>query len=145
MKSRTHLLMGLAACLPLLAQEHDHNAATGPTSVILLPREVEMRLAVKFLPKPLHAAAAVMVLEKGACTRAKAGSNPFTCLVSRRGGLFYPVCFDEQGTRTILPAFVGDTVLSLQSQSRTAVVAKIAEGFANGKYVPPASPICSLP
>lgn len=79
-----------------------------------------------------------MVLEGGAYVKAKPGSNPFTCMVSRRGGNFYPVCFDEEGTRTILPAYVDDAVMHLKGMPAGEVEKQLAKGFADGKYQPPA-------
>jgi len=56
-------------------------------------------------------------------------TNPFTCFVSRRGGNFYPVCFDEEGARTILPAYVDDAVLRLKGASDAEVEHQLADGF----------------
>jgi len=66
--------------------------------------------------------------------------NPFTCFVSRRAGNVYPVCFDEEGARTILPAFADDAVLRLKGASHDAVAQAIAKGFEDGRYRPPARP-----
>jgi len=105
--------------------------------VITLPRDLEMRLAVNALPKELRDGASVLVLESGGYTRARTGTNPFTCMVSRRGGNLYPVCFDEEGTRTILPEFVDDAVLRLKGATEEQVSRRIADGFEQGKYRPP--------
>jgi hypothetical protein len=99
-----------------------------------------MRLAVNALPKDLRGGASVLVLEAAGYTKVKAGTNPFTCMVSRRGGNFYPVCFDAEGTRTILPAFADDASLRLAGASDQEVEHKMAEGFESGKYRPPAAP-----
>ena len=72
--------------------------------------------------------------------KARTGTNPFTCLVSRRGGNFYPVCFDEEGSRTILPAFADDAVLRLKGASDAEVECQLAAGFEEGRYRPPARP-----
>ena len=80
----------------------------------------------------------MLVLESTGYTKAHQGSNAFTCLVSRRGGNLYPVCFDEEGTRTILTAFADDAVLRLKGSSDEEVERTIAKGFEDGRYRPPA-------
>jgi len=108
--------------------------------VIMLPRDLEVRLAVNALPEPLRAGASIRVLEPSGYIDAKRGANPFTCIVSRRGGNLYPVCFDEEGTRTILPAYEDDAMLRLKGATDAEVERKLAEGFADGHYRPPARP-----
>src|SRR5262249_7647876 len=66
--------------------------------------------------------------------------NPFTCMVSRRGGNFYTVCFDEEGTRTILPAFADDAVMRLNGAGEQEIERRLADGFEQGRYRPPARP-----
>ncbi len=121
------------------AGAHHHAAAVG-TKVITLPRDLEMRLAVNALPKDLRDGASVLILEASAYVKARAGSNPFTCMVSRRGGNFYPVCFDEEGARTILPAFADDAVSRLKGTSEQEIDRQIADGFEAGRYRPPSRP-----
>jgi len=58
----------------------------------------------------------------------------------RRGGNFYPVCFDEEGTRTILPAFPDDATLRLKGASDQEIEREIAGGFEQGKYRPSSRP-----
>lgn len=123
--------------VPPGAPSHEHQSHGGG-KVILLPRDLEMRLAVNALPKTLRDNASVMVLEPGGYVLAKTGSNAFTCIVSRRGGNFYPVCFDAEGTRTILPAFADDAVLRLKGASSEEVDQMMAKGFEDGRYRPPA-------
>ena len=132
-------MMLLAAAAFAAAQsDHQHNATGG--KVITLGRELEMKLAVNALPKDLREGATVLVLESAGYAKARAGTNPFTCMVSRRGGNFYPVCFDEEGTRTILPAYIDDAVMRLKGESEEQIERKIADGFESGKYRPPARP-----
>jgi hypothetical protein len=109
-------------------------------AVRLVPRDLETRLAVNALPKDLRDGAAVLVLGSNGYTKVRSGRNPFTCLVSRRGGNFYPVCFDEEGTRTILPAFADDAVLRLKGATEQEIERQLADGFEQGKYRPPARP-----
>lgn len=141
LRSAGLLLSFAALSVSLFAQapaEHNHNATGGP--VIPLPRDLELRLAVNALPKPLRAGATVRVLEGSAYVEAVHGANPFTCIVSRRGGNFYPVCFDQEGTRTILPAYEDDVTFRLKGMSSAEVESQLAQRFADGRYRPPARP-----
>ena len=118
--------------------EHNHNAQGG--KVLLLPRDLEIRLAVNALPKELRDGATVLVLGSDGYVKVRSGTNPFTCIVSRRGGNFYPVCFDEEGTHTILPAFADDAVFRMNGSTEQEIERKLAEGFATGRYRPPSRP-----
>lgn len=133
----------VAACLFFAAalcafEDHNHNASGG--RVITLPRDLEIRLAVNALPKELRAGASVLVMEPGGYVEAHHGTNAFTCIVSRRGGNFYPVCFDEEGTRTILPAFAEDALLRLKGATDEEVEKQMAMGFEQGRFRPPVRP-----
>ncbi|HMF95199.1 MAG TPA: hypothetical protein VKE96_12925 [Vicinamibacterales bacterium] len=109
-------------------------------SVRLLPRDLETRLAVNALPKELRTGASVLVLESAKYEKVVQGTNAFTCMVSRRGGNLYPVCFDEEGTRTILPEFADDALLRLKGANDKEIEMEIARGFAEGRYRPPSRP-----
>jgi len=132
----------IAACLSiwaLQAQTHESQHESGGKAM-LLPRDLEIRLAVNALPKELRDGAAVLALEESGYVKVRPGANPFTCIVSRRGGNFYPVCFDEEGTRTILMAFMDDAVLRLKGVGDAEIERRIADGFEQGRYRPPARP-----
>jgi hypothetical protein len=123
------------------SQENEHaghNQRSG--KVLMLPRDLELRLAVNALPPHLREGAGILVLTVSGYVKTKDASNPFTCIVSRRGGNLYPVCFDEEGSRTILPAFMDDAALSLKGFSGEEVERNIADGFAAGRYRPPSRP-----
>ena len=134
-------LLFVSLASPSFCQEsgaHDHSAKGG--KVIQLARDLEIRLAVDALPMHLRDKAGVWVLSDTGYVKVKDASNPFTCIVSRRGGNFYPVCFDEEGAHTILPAFMDDAALRLKGASDEDTERQIAEGFASGKYRPPSKP-----
>lgn len=127
----------LSAASASARTEQTQGAPTAVPRVTLLPRDLEERLAVDALPASLRDEATILVLEEHRYVRARQGRNPFTCLVSRRGGNLYPVCFDAEGTATILRAYVDDTVLRLQGKSPDDVERAMAKGFEDGRYRPP--------
>ncbi|MGC2662203.1 MAG: hypothetical protein WA324_29935 [Bryobacteraceae bacterium] len=132
------MLSALLTALGLAQEVHNHDSPGG--KVFLIPRDLEMRLAVNALPKSLRDDASIMVLEKSGYVMAKTGANPFTCMVSRRAGNFYPVCFDKEGSSTIMQEFADDSVMRLNGMSNDEVERKLADGFASGKYRPPSKP-----
>lgn len=142
MGNSVYALTAILIGLPVAAQEpaaaHDHNSKGG--KVILLARDLEMRLAVDALPPHLREGAGILILGETGYVKVKDASNAFTCIVSRRGGNFYPVCFDEEGTRTILPAYMDDATWRLKGESAESVERRLADGFAQGSYRPPARP-----
>ena len=135
-------LLAALLTVPLAAQtdqtRRDHNQQGG--KVFVLPRDLEIRLAINALPKDLRDGAAVLVLESTGYASVRQGTNPFTCIVSRRGGNFYPVCFDEEGTRKILTAFADDAVMRLKGATDDEIEKRLAEGFEQGRYRPPLRP-----
>src|SRR5579859_6433235 len=138
MKSPAAAVLFLAAAFAQDNTTHEHHATGG--RVLSLPRDLEIRLAVNALPKDLRDGATVLVMDSKGYIEARHGTNPFTCIVSRRGGNFYPVCFDEEGARTILPAFADDAVLRMKGSSEQDIERTLADGFAQGRYRPPSRP-----
>ena len=83
----------------------------------LLPRALEIELALSAAPKHLRDDATVWTLDKGGYAIAKKGGNAFTCVVSRRAGDLFPVCWDAEGTRSLLPLEIEDAQLRLSGKS----------------------------
>jgi hypothetical protein len=103
----------------------------------LLPRALEIELALSAAPKHLRDDATVWTLEKGGYTTARKGSNAFTCVVSRRAGDLFPVCWDAEGTRSLLPLDLEDAQLRLLGKSGAEIEAIVAERFKSGQYHAP--------
>jgi hypothetical protein len=103
----------------------------------LLPRELETELALSAAPPHVRAGATVALLESSGYVTATRGANAFTCLVSRRGGDLFPVCWDAEGTRSLYPLDVDDAQLRLKGKAGTEIEQLLASGFADGRYHPP--------
>jgi hypothetical protein len=103
----------------------------------LLPRELETELALSAAPPHLRAGATVAVLEPDGYVTANRGANAFTCLVSRRSGDLFPVCWDAEGARSLFPLDVDDAQLRLKGKAGAEIDQLIAAGFADGRYHPP--------
>jgi hypothetical protein len=104
----------------------------------LLPRQKEIKLALSAAPKHLQNGAGVYVLERDGFVKVRDSTNGFTCIVNRDHPLNQkPVCFDAEGTVTILPKILRVGELLMQGKPMSEVDAEIAEGFRAGKYVSP--------
>jgi hypothetical protein len=103
----------------------------------LLPGELETELALSAAPKHLRDGATVLVLKSSGYVTANKGNSAFTCLVSRRGGDLFPVCWDAEGTRSLLPLDLDDAQLRLAGKTGAEIDRIVASGFADGRYHPP--------
>ena len=103
----------------------------------LLPRALEVELALSAAPTHLRDGATVWVLETSGYTIARKGSNAFTCVVSRRAGDLFPVCWDAEGARSLLPLDVEDAQLRLSGKSSSEIETIVAERFKSGRYHAP--------
>jgi hypothetical protein len=103
----------------------------------LLPRALEIELALSAAPTHLRDGATVWVLDKSGYAIAKKGGNPFACVVSRRAGDLFPVCWDAEGTRSLLPLDVEDAQLRLSGKSGSEIEAIVMERFKSGQYHAP--------
>jgi len=106
----------------------------------LLPRALEIELALSAAPAHLRADATVWVLDKSGYALARKGGNPFTCVASRRAGDLFPVCWDAEGTRSLLPLDIDDAQLRLAGKSGAEIDAIVTERFKSGHYHAPARP-----
>jgi hypothetical protein len=95
----------------------------------LLPRALEIELALSAAPKHLRDDATVWVLDKSGYAIARKGGNAFACVVSRRAGDLFPVCWDAEGTRSLLPLDFEDAQLRLSGKSDSELEAIVTERF----------------
>jgi hypothetical protein len=110
---------------------------TAPADPIVLPRDLEIELALNAAPKPLREGAAVLVLDAGVYVKAREGSNAFTCVVSRRGGDVFPVCWDAEGVKSLLPIELDAAKARLAGRTNAEIEQTVAAGFKAGRYRAP--------
>jgi hypothetical protein len=104
----------------------------------LLPREREVALALSAAPLHVADSATVLVLQRGGYVRAREGTNGFTCLVTRGHPLsLYPICYDPEGTETMVPVSLRTAELREHGKSREEIRREIAEGFRSGRFRAP--------
>jgi hypothetical protein len=130
-----------ALMFPQPASDIRANPITAQPLPELLPPEKEIELALSAAPKHLRKGAAVYVLERTGFVKIRDSTNGFTCIVNRDHPLNQkPVCFDAEGTVTILPKILRVGELLMQGKPMSKIDAEIAEGFRTGKYISPRRP-----
>jgi hypothetical protein len=129
--------IGVLACFSS-GQIANKTAAASPE---LLPREVEMKMALSAAPEHLRAGAGVYALEKNGFVKVRESRNGFTCIVNRDHPLNQkPTCYDAEGAATILPKILRVGELLMQAKPLPEIHAEIREGFRTGKYIAPRRP-----
>ena len=104
----------------------------------VLPPDLEIELALNAAPAHLRDGATVLVFGSTGYVKANEGTNAFTCLVSRRAGDVFPVCWDAEGAKALLPIDLDEAKLRLTGVSIAEIDRQVADGFKNGKYRAPA-------
>ena len=135
------VLVGLgytASMFPQSAANTRANAVSAQPLPELLPREKEIALALSAAPEHLRNDAGVYVLERNGFVKVRSSTNGFTCIVNRDHPLNQkPVCFDAEGTATILPKILRVGELLMRGKPMSEIDVEIAEGFRTGKYISP--------
>src|SRR6185295_15905510 len=93
-----------ATLLLLLSCAASSAQAPYPTPPRPLGEAEEIALAVTAAPSEISGKADVYVLRGTDFVKAKAGTNGCACMVGRdsHDGSRYPICFDQEGARTLL-------------------------------------------
>jgi len=112
------------------------------TTLIFLPQEQEIELALSAGPEHLRSEATVYVFSTKGYEKIRTGKNGFTCMVNRDGNQagdndLKPTCWDAEGSATIVPVML--RVGQLLAQGRTADEIKhdIEAGFSAGRFSSP--------
>jgi hypothetical protein len=116
-------------------------ARAGEAPIALMPEELEVELALSAAPPHLRADATVLLLGERGYMEARKGSNGFTCLVGRsQPKAVAPMCYDVEGTRTVIPLIVDEAAMRARGESEEAIQRAAEEGFRAGKYKAPERP-----
>ena len=129
--------VGLAQSPVASGSESDRPRFARSAQYPLLPRALEIELALSAAPAHVRDAATVWVLDGTGYSIARQGTNAFSCIVSRRAGDLFPVCWDAEGARSLLAIDVDDAQLRLAGKSGAEVDAIVAERYKSGQYHAP--------
>jgi hypothetical protein len=101
----------------------------------------EIRLARSAAPTEVSGAASVYTIRDGKPHLLLAGSNGCACMVSRdlHEGSLYPICYDVEGTKSVLPRELMEVSLRSQGRSEAAVIRAVDSAYQTGILRPPAT------
>src|SRR5262245_15142475 len=107
-----------------------------------LPEAEEIALAQTAAPAEISGAATIYVLRDSGPAMARQGTNGCTCMVSRdlHEGSLYPICFDQEGSRSEFPRELMELRLRFEGRSEAEVKSAVAAAYAARKLRAPAKP-----
>lgn len=124
----------LLAALVAPSWAQDHNLPGLPD---VLPRDLEVELALSAAPKHIRSEASVYVLGPEGYEKAQTGSNPYTCLVRRDpryNDFVSPVCFDPEGMATIGHFAMSQAKMRRAGMDEEALRENLEKGFEDGTF-----------
>ena len=107
-----------------------------------LPEADEIALAVSAAPDEVSAKADVWVLRGGEFVKAREGTNGCACMLARdlHEGSLYPICFDQEGARTLLFREMLETSLRAKGRSEDEVRTAVQQALSRGELRTPSRP-----
>jgi hypothetical protein len=107
----------------------------------VLPDTEEIILARSAAPAEISAAASVYTVRGGRAVELRTGTNGCSCMVARdlHEGSLYPICFDVEGTKSVLPRELMEVSLRSMGRSEADVVKAVEAAYESGALRPPAS------
>lgn len=106
------------------------------------PQERQMELAMSAAPTEVSSKATVYILGPKGYEKIREGTNGFSCLIERsfKGTTqtsSAPACFDAEGSRTIMLAYLRREELRAQGKSEAEVKDDVAKGYEDGRFKAP--------
>lgn len=125
---------GCAAADPIDVEPED--------SLVYLPRNLEVELALAAGPEHVRSKATVYVFGKSGYQQVRSGTNGVTCLVNRDGHQnggreLRPTCWDAEGSATIVPVTLRVGELIAQGVAADEIERDIELGFQSARFISP--------
>jgi hypothetical protein len=118
----------------ILAVSSEAAAQTAVSRPPLLAEDEEIRLARSAAPPEISRDADVWVLRRGGFVKVRSGPNGVACMVSRdHPESLYPICYDPESARTILPITLREAELREKGQDEAAIDAEIKAAIERGE------------
>lgn len=126
----------------------DTDARSSPPKLERMPESLELRYAVSALPPHLRDGATTYLLDpaKGYVLNKK-GTNGMTCIVVRsdwqytvrpfRDDIFWPVCYDAEGSKTLLQDYMYAAELRAKGMEANQVHTEVTKRFGTAAYPNP--------
>jgi hypothetical protein len=142
MKFLILLILTLLVSLPVRVSAFSREENPNATTLIFLPQEQEVELALSAAPEHLRSDATVYVFGKKGYEKIRNGKNGFTCLVNRDGNQsgdndLKPTCWDAEGSATIFPVMLRVGELMAQGKSADEIARDVDTGFSEGRFFSP--------
>lgn len=116
------------------------------TTLERMPAALETQFALSAVPPSLRERASVYLLDpaKGYYL-SKQGTSSLTCIVQRtaweysdfRNDIYWPVCYDAEGARTLLKVIMDSAALRAQGMNPESMKQEISKRYRNGTYKAP--------
>jgi hypothetical protein len=138
------MLRPLVAFMVLTSSVAQAQAAAKPAAYPSRPKPLgeaeEIALAISAAPEEVSGHADVYVLRDTAFARVRTGTNGCACVVGRDSheGSRYPICFDQEGARTLLFREMLEGSLRARGLDEDAVRRAVDAAFARGELRLPA-------
>src|ERR1700722_11627000 len=144
MKTTFAGLMSVAVLFSSAAAQDKPQESTREVHLVTAstPREQQIQVALSAAPTEVSSKAAVYILGPKGYEKIREGTNGFSCLIERsfRGTTqtsSAPACFDAEGTRTIMVAYLRREELRAEGKSEEEIKDDIAKGYKDGRFKVP--------
>ncbi|HTZ98416.1 MAG TPA: hypothetical protein VMB18_18585 [Terriglobales bacterium] len=110
-----------------------------------VPRDLQMAIALSAGPEEIRDKATVYVLGPKGFEKAREGTNGVSCLVTRHFAspaetTIEPMCYDAEGSRTLLVADLYAEQLRSKGTSDDEIRTEVANGYKAGRFKAPSKP-----
>ena len=141
----TAILLGVALSIVATRSSGQDPAKPEARFDASVPRERQIQLALSAAPAGVSSNASVYILGPKGYEKVREGTNGVSCLVSRsfdgiREVTVEPMCFDPEGSRTLLQVHLHTEVLRATGISEPEIAADIANGYKEGRFKAPGKP-----
>jgi hypothetical protein len=148
MKSATRFtILGMLACMSCLAQttKTTESARVSPPKLERMPEPLEIRFALSAVPPHLRDSATTYVLDPASgYVLHHRGTNGVSCVVVRsdwqwpdrpfRDDIFWAVCYDAEGSKTLLQDYVYAAELRARGMDVKQTHNEVTRRFKNSSY-----------
>jgi hypothetical protein len=136
------LLIGVLTCSAAAQDQPQEPTREVHLVTASTPREQQLELALSAAPAEVSSKATVYILGPKGYEKIREGTNGFSCLVERSfAGTTQtssaPACFDAEGSRTIMLAYLRREELRAEGKSEEEIKDDIAKGFKDGRFKTP--------
>ena len=125
----------LLALLVLTHPATAQDSARYPVRPVSLPDSIEITLAMSAAPEEVSSRADVYVLRGTKFEKVRPGTNGTACLVARdyHPGSLYPICFDQEGARTLMLREMREVSLRAQGVPESRIDSMVQDELKTGK------------